>query len=124
MVFIFIAILVFSAQYFMHWQIWSVAAISYVVAGILGKTAWGVFFSAFFSVFLVWSGMAFWQDIQNDQILSSRIATMLGIANTSEWLFVITGLLGGFVGAISALAGYYVKRIFIKARPKTPISGR
>jgi hypothetical protein len=124
MVFIFIAILVFSTQYFLHWQIWSVATISYLVAGILGRTAWGVFFSAFFSVFLVWSGMAFWQDIQNDQILSSRIAQMLGVAGISEWLFVITGLLGGVVGAIAALAGYYMKRIFIKAVPKTPITGR
>ena len=124
MVFLLVASLVFASQYFFHWQVWSVAAISYVVAGIFGKTAWGVFFSAFFAVFLVWSGMAFWQDIQNDQLLSGRITQMLAIPATGEWFFVITGILGGLLSAIAALAGYYLKRLFIKAVPKTPTTAR
>lgn len=124
MVFLLIASLVFAVQYFLHWHIWAVAAISYVIAAIFGKTAWGVFFSAFFAVFLVWSGMAFWQDIQNDQLLSGRIAQMLAIPETGEWFFVITGMLGGLLSAIAALSGYYLKRLFIKAVPKTPTTGR
>jgi uncharacterized membrane protein len=124
MVFLLIAILVFASQYFLHWQIWAVATISYVVASVFGKTAWGVFFSAFFAVFLVWSGMAFWQDIQNDQLLSGRIAQMLAMPATGEWFFVITGVVGGVLSAIAALAGYYLKRLFIKAVPTTPTTGK
>lgn len=124
MVFILIASLVFVSQYFLHWQIWAVAVISYVVAAIFGRTAWGVFFSAFLAVFLVWSGMAFWKDIQNDQLLSGRITQMLSIPTAGEWFFVITGILGGVVAALAALSGYYLKRIFIKAVPKTPTTGR
>jgi hypothetical protein len=124
MVFLLIAILVFASQYFLHWQIWAVATISYVVASVFGKTAWGVFFSAFFAVFLVWSGMAFWQDIQNDQLLSGRIAQMLAVPATGEWFFVITGVVGGVLSAIAALAGYYLKRLFIKAVPTTPTTGK
>jgi len=124
MVFLLIVILVFASQYFFHWQIWAVATISYVVASVFGKTAWGVFFSAFFAVFLVWSGMAFWQDIQNDQLLSGRTAQMLTIPAIGEWFFVITGIVGGILSAIAALAGYYLKRLFIKAVPKTPTTGK
>jgi len=124
MVFLLIAALVLASQYFLHWHIWAVAAISYIVAALFGKTAWGVFFSAFFAVFLIWSGMAFWQDIQNDQLLSGRIAQMLAIPAIGEWFFVVTGVLGGIVASLAALSGYYLKRIFIKTLPKTPTTGR
>ncbi|MDX1903703.1 MAG: hypothetical protein SFU27_06045 [Thermonemataceae bacterium] len=124
MVFVLIAVLTFVLQYFLHWEVWVVALVSYVISALLGKTAWGVFFSAFFSVFLVWSGMAFWQDIQNDQILSMRVAQLLGVSAASEWFFIITGLLGALLASVAGLAGYYLKRIFIKSKLKTPISAK
>ncbi|MCS6794977.1 MAG: hypothetical protein RMJ97_05585 [Raineya sp.] len=124
MVFILIVLAVFAVQYFLHWEVWTIAVISFIVGGILGKTAWGSFFSAFLAVFIVWSGGAFWLDIQNDQILSARMAAMFGIPAISEWFFVVTGLIGGILASFSCLAGYYVKRIFIQPPPKTPITGR
>lgn len=124
MVFILIALGVFASQYFLHWQIWTISLISFVVGAILGRTAWGAFFSAFFAVFLVWSGMAFWQDIQNDQIISARIASMFGFPAISEWFFVVSGAIGGVLASFSCISGYYLKRISIQPPPKTPISGR
>ncbi len=121
MVFVLIALAVFASQYFLHWQIWTISLISFVVGAILGRTAWGAFFSAFFAVFLVWSAMAFWKDIQNDQILSARIALMFGLPAASEWFFVITGIVGGVLASFSCLSGYYLKRIFIQPLPQTTI---
>jgi hypothetical protein len=121
MVFLLILVLTFAAQYFLEW--WYMAFVCYVVSAVFGKTAWGVFFSGFFAVFFVWAGMAFWADIRNDQILSSRIGQMLGLPESlKEWLFVITALIGGIVGCFSAISGYYTKRVFIKKTLKTPLS--
>ena len=78
------------------------------LVGLLGRRAWGTFFSGFFAVFFVWSVKAFWADIQNDQILSNRIGAMVGLG-TGEWLFVFTALIGAMLGALATLAGYYTK---------------
>lgn len=124
MVFVLIAILVFVLQYFWHTEVWSIAVVSLVVGSFLGRSAWGSFFSAFFAVFLVWSTVAFWKDIQNDQILSARIATMFGLSTMGEWLFAVTGVIGGILGAFSSLTGYYIKRIFFVPPPESSITGK
>ncbi|MGD1839770.1 MAG: hypothetical protein ACFB0B_02580 [Thermonemataceae bacterium] len=114
MVFILILILTIVAQLFFAW--WTMPLVCFLV-GLLGRRAWGTFFSGFFAVFFVWSVKAFWADIQNDQILSNRIGAMVGLG-TGEWLFVFTALIGAMLGALATLAGYYTKAIFVSKKAK------
>ena len=120
MVFFLIILLVVAVQLFFEW--WLMAVVCYFVSAILGKTAWGVFFSAFFAVFFVWATKAFWADLQNEQILSGRIAELFGLSAGSEWLFAIVAVIGGVIAAFAAISGYYTKRIFIKSKPTSIIS--
>ena len=120
MVFFLIIILVVAVQLFSEW--WLMAVVCYFVAAILGKTAWGVFFSAFFGVAFVWATKAFWADLQNEQILSNRIAELFGLTMGGDWLFAIVAVIGGVIGAFAAISGYYTKRIFVKAAPTSIIS--
>ncbi|GIV40630.1 MAG: hypothetical protein KatS3mg033_2430 [Thermonema sp.] len=116
MVFILILILSILVQIFFPW--WSMAVVCFVVAALFGKRFWGTTFSAFLAVFFIWAIRAFFADLQNDQLLSRRIAAMLGMPQIGEWLFLVSALLGGIVAFMAAWSGYATKRLFKKKVPK------
>jgi hypothetical protein len=112
MVFILILVLTILAQIFFPW--WSMAVVCYVVAALFGKRFWATTFSAFLAVFFIWAIRAFFADLQNDQLLSHRIAAMLGMPQIGDWLFLVSALLGGVIAFMAAWSGYATKRLFRK----------
>lgn len=112
MLFIVIALLVFITQYLLDYW-WLIAVDAFIAAILVGKTSTYSFFSGFFAVAIVWFGMAFYLDYQNEGLLMGRVSEMIGLPS-SFWVLVITSFIGGLVGGFAALTGYSFKSLWIK----------
>ncbi len=111
MLFFLIFILCLATSYVMPW--WAVAIIAFVASVYAGKRPAQAFWSGFGSVFFVWMILAIFKSIPNDHMLVMRVAALFGLPN---WilLLLITAIIGGLVGGMSALSGLLVKRLFEK----------
>jgi hypothetical protein len=101
------ALLAFAAGLFLSW--WSVALASFLVALAIPQRPWNSFLSAFAGVFLLWGGLAWWIDQENQQILSHRIAELLPLNGSSTILMLITAFVGGLVGGMAGLSGGFLR---------------
>lgn len=109
MLFLVILILSFASGYFLPW--WVVAIAAFLAAFFMGKTSGQSFWSGFGAVFIVWTVLALFKSIPNDHILAKRVAQLFQLPN---WILIllITAIIGGLVGGMSALSGVLVKRAF------------
>ena len=64
--------LAFLAGLFLPW--WSIAIIAFLVALFLPQHSFRGFLSGFLGIFLLWGLLALWIDIENQQILSRKMA--------------------------------------------------
>lgn len=58
---------------------------------------------SFFSVLILWAVLAISTDIQNDHLLSKKVAEILPLAGSSNALIAITSFVGGL---LNGLAGW------------------
>jgi hypothetical protein len=112
MLFLIILILSFASGYFLPW--WVVAIAAFLAAFFIGKTPAQSFWSGFSAVFIVWTVLALFKSIPNDHILASRVVQLFPLPHNWIWLLLITALIGGIVGGMSALSGVLLKRAFAK----------
>ena len=97
----------FMASYFLHWMAgFVVTALLPLFLKLRPGTA---FLYAFVGLFLLWSGFAWWQDQANNSILSEQVGNLLGGVSPLS-LILITGLIGGIGGGLSALLIGVVRR--------------
>lgn len=106
-------LLAYIAGIYLPW--WSVAIAAFAVAALIHQKAGKAFLAAFLGVFLLWAGLSFWIDLQNDGILSKRIANLLPLGGNSMLLIGVTGLIGGLVAGFAAMSGSYL-RATVKSR--------
>lgn len=111
MLFLIILILSFASGYFLPW--WVVAIAAFLAAFFIGKTSGRSFWSGFAAVFIVWTVLALFKSIPNDNIMAKRMAEVLPLHN---WvlLLLLTALIGGLVGGMAALSGVLLKKAFAK----------
>ncbi|SHN02002.1 hypothetical protein [Mucilaginibacter sp. OK098] len=111
MLFFIILILTFGSGYFLPW--WVVAIAAFLPALFIGKTPAKSFWSGFGGVFIVWTILALFKTVPNDNMLAKHVATLFQLPN---WIFLllVTALIGGIVGGMSALSGVLLKRAFAK----------
>ena len=109
MLLLIILILSFASAYFLPW--WMIAVIAFLAAFFMGKTSGQSFWSGFGGVFIAWGIMALIKSIPNDNILATRVAHLFQLPN---WILIllITALIGGLVGGMSALSGVLIKKAF------------
>lgn len=92
----------FLLNLFLPW--WSIAFPGLLFGYLYKKKGLTSFGLGFLAVFLLWGGQALYIHFANDGILSTRIATMLGIG--SPYLVIlITGVIGGLVSGLATLTG-------------------
>lgn len=101
------ALLSFVTGLYSRWWIFAIAA--FTVALLVHQKAGKAFLSAFFALFLLWAGLAWWMDSSNDSLLSSKIAELLGIGSNSFLLILITGCVAGLVAGFAAMSGSYLR---------------
>lgn len=112
MVFLVILIASFLLQMILPW--WIIVILSFATCGLIGKTAKLSLWQPFFAIALLWTGVALYQSLPNNNLLVSRVAEMFGLH--AWWLvLLVSALLGGFVAAVSGYCGYqFRKAVLVK----------
>jgi len=88
---------------------WSFAIVALLVALLVHQKAGKAFFAGFLGLFLLWGILAFWIDMKNDGILSSKIAALLPLGGSALTLTLFTAMIGGLVAGFAALSGSYLR---------------
>ncbi len=88
---------------------WGFVITSFLVAILVHQKGWKAFLSSFLGLFLLWAGLAWWIDMQNNSLLSSKIAAILPLGGNSMLLILVTGFIGGLVSGLAAITGSYLR---------------
>jgi hypothetical protein len=107
--FLFIALLTLIVQYFLPW--WTIALVAFGVAAGFSRSARGAFLAGFCAIALVWTGAALFSHIRSGGILTERVAALFSLP-FPELLIPVTALIGGLVGGLAALSGFFSRRLF------------
>ena len=89
------ALLAFISGLFLPW--WGMAITSLLVAVLIHQKAGKAFLAGLLGVFLLWAGLAWWIDMKNNGVLSTKIRRQFigaDSSNRSYWRF------GGRVGGL------------------------
>ncbi|MCS6821521.1 MAG: hypothetical protein NZ551_06600 [Microscillaceae bacterium] len=114
--FLLVAISLAVSQYFLNdW--WLAMAVPAVWALLLSSNGWRAFFGGFFAVALVWLAYAFLLNLQNEGLLAGKMAKLFSLPN-SEYMLLVTSILGGLVGAFGALFGFSIRSLWLKKKQK------
>ncbi len=101
--FLLIALLGFIAGLYGPW--WSVAVVAFLVSVLTSLTPGKSFFSGFLAIFVLWFLLALLFDMKNDSFLSSKVAQLFKLGETSILMVLITGMVGGLVSGFAAMSG-------------------
>ena len=102
------ALLALALGFYLSW--WSVAVAAFVVAAFVRQRPGMAWLSGFLGIFLLWGGLALWIDMENQQILSKRIAQLLILGGSSIALILVTAFIGSLVGGMAALTASYMRK--------------
>ena len=100
--FILTIIVCFVLQSFLPW--WTLAIGAFAVAYFSGNKSYLSFAAGFLGVAILWLGMAYYIDSSTHSILTEKVNKLLPLNS-----FVLTGLIGGLIGGLSALTGALAK---------------
>jgi hypothetical protein len=87
---------------FLDW--WSIALAAFIVALFWRQSPGRAFGSGFLAAFLFWGGLALLIDVRNEHILSTRMSELILKTSQPAVMILITGVIGGLVGGVSALS--------------------
>ena len=102
-----IAMLSFAACLFLPW--WAIAIAAFLVTALIRQAPVYAFLAGFLSIFLLWSVMALIISYNNDDILAHKVSQLIIQVDNPLLLVLVTGLLGGIVAGLAALAGSFVR---------------
>ena len=105
---ILIVILGLLAQLVFPW--WSVAVVAFLVCLWRSQSAGQAFTYSFYGVALVWMGYALLIYAQAGGDFIGRMGELLFKVNNASLPTLATAILGGLVGGLSGLSGFYVRQ--------------
>lgn len=108
-----IAVLSGIAEWFAPW--WSLAIVAAVIAVAMKLRPGKAFLAGFLGIALLWLGVVLWRDIPNEHILSTRLAKLFTLPDHTLFI-VVTVVIGGLVGGLSAWAGAQLRMAFQSRR--------
>ena len=100
----------FAAGFYLPF--WSAALVSFLVAVFIYQKPGMAYLSGFVSIFLLWGGLSFWIDAQNNSILSQKIASLFPLGGNGLLLILITAIVGAIIGGLSALSGSFLRKYY------------
>ena len=100
----------FAAGFYL--PIWSAALISFLVAVFIYQKPGMAYLAGFLSIFLLWGGLSWWIDAQNNSILSQKIASLFPLGGNGMLLILITAIVGAIIGGLSALSGSFLRKYY------------
>ena len=104
-----IIVLAFLLQQFLPF--WGLALGGFLAGIILpAKTGPGSFVAGFFAGLFLWAGMAYFQQAGDAGALADHVSGLMGAG--SKWtLLAVTALLGGVLGGMSCMSGYFLRSL-------------
>lgn len=105
---ILIALLSYVLCLFLPW--WFIAVAGFVVAIFIKQKGFPSFFSGFIALFLLWGFMAGFISNANHDILAHRVSVLIFKNDNPFLLILLTGITGGIVAGIAALAGSFAHK--------------
>jgi len=112
MLFLVILILSVLSSYFLPW--WTVAVVAFLAALFIGKTSGQSFLFGFSGVFVAWVLVALFKSLPNDNMLAERVVQLFPLPHNWIWVLLVTGIIGGLIGAMGALSGALLKKVLAK----------
>ena len=90
---------------------WTVVILAVIIGFIIKPTNgfWG-YITGFVAVALLWGMYAGYLDAQNAHILSTKMGNLFG-ALSSFSMILLTSLIGGIIGGLGTLTGYFGKNL-------------
>lgn len=110
MLFLLIFLVTLLLQFFLPW--WIIAPVAFGLALWRGRSGWQAFGAGFGAVALGWLGASLITHLRTEGILTSKVAELLTLPSPLL-LLVLTAFLGGLVGGMAALAGYFFRRAYL-----------
>ena len=93
---------------------WSLAIPALLLGLLLGKSGRSSFCYGFLGIASLWLIQTLIIHIQNDAILTTRMAELFSLP--SAWLVLLaTTIIGGLAGGLSCLTGYLLKQSFLSS---------
>jgi len=96
-------IVCFVLQSFLPW--WTLAIGAFGAAYLIDNKALVSFAAGFIGAALLWIGMAYYLDNATQSIITEKVNKLLPLN-----AFVLTGLIGGIVGGLSALTATFLRQ--------------
>jgi hypothetical protein len=107
MAFLIILVLTFGCSYILPW--WFMAIIGLVTALALSTKPSLSFFDGFSAVFVAWFVLGLLKSEPNYFVLATRVAHLIELPSWGV-LLIVTSLIGGLVGGMSALSGALIRK--------------
>jgi hypothetical protein len=101
------ALLAFISGLFLPW--WGIAIAALLVAVVVNQSAGKAFLSGFLGVLLLWEGLAWWINMNNQGVLAKKIALVLPLSGNPVYLILVTGVVGGLVAGFAAMSGSFLR---------------
>jgi len=93
---------------FLPW--WSIAVACFIVAVVVVQRPLFAFLSGFTGLLLLWGGLSWYLSSKNGHLLAQKMSLLILKSDKPFMLIIITALIGGLVGGLSALAGSFVRK--------------
>ncbi|UHG91528.1 hypothetical protein [Spirosoma oryzicola] len=104
-----IALLSLLAQLVLPW--WSLAIIAFLVCFWRSERAGRAFFYGFAGVALVWLAYALLIHLRTDGVFTGRMSQLIFRTNNAGLPLLATALVGGLVGGLAGLSGFFVRQV-------------
>lgn len=111
---ILVAVLGYLLAFFLPW--WNVAIAGFLGSVILRKSYLASFLGSFLGIFLLWFGAAMLIAYSTGSPLPDRVAGLLSPSLSGTGLAIVSGLVGGLVAGIAAIAGRALRGVPTKRR--------
>lgn len=113
--FILILIIAFLIGLFLPW--WVLIPAVFLLCFWLSKSTKYAFLISFFAVFSLWLVLNFYYSIENDHILSRRVAELFGLGGSSFswlWIVLLSPLPGAITSGLAGASGNLTKQLLFK----------
>lgn len=93
-------------QIFLPW--WIIAVSAFILAYVFNSSLLSSFVISFTALFILWSVAALWANQNFDTSMAQLIGHILGPIKPF-YVFIITGIVGGFVAGLGGLMGSWTR---------------
>lgn len=107
---ILVAVMALILQLFLPW--WSIGLAGFIYGWLFIQKPGKAFLGGFLGIFLLWGIMAAYITYVNDGILAARLASLFSLPH-GLLVVLLTALLGGVTGGLSAITGNLTRNIFV-----------